>query len=90
MASLQAFHLEVPCSLAGRGGILAEGEVGGTVEAACAANAEFAFFFGVEIQQDITLEQARLEAVGTGHPGLFVIGDQGLYRTVLQGFVLEY
>ena len=59
------------------------------VDAAGAADIEFAFGFGVEVEEELTLEFACLEAKGASHASFLVGGDKSLERAVFDGFGLE-
>ena len=43
---------------------------------ASAADEELTFVLAVEVDEDLTGEEARLEGEGTGHTGLFVDGEE--------------
>ena len=49
---------------------------------ASAADEELTFVLAVEVDEDLTGEEARLEGEGTGHTGLFVDGEEGFDRPV--------
>ena len=59
------------------------------VNAAGAADVEFAFGLGVEVEQDVAFEDAGLEGLGTDHPGFLVNGEEGFDGAVLEGLGLQ-
>ena len=59
------------------------------VKAAGAAHVEFALGLGVEVEQDVALEQAAFQAESSGHAGFLVGGDQDFHRAVFQGAGFE-
>lgn len=70
----------------GLGGV---GDAHGGVDAAGAADIEFALGFGVEVEEEVAFEFAFLEAEGAGHAGFFVGGDEGFDGAVLDGLAFE-
>ena len=76
-------HLESRVAFRHGGFFVFERDVG--VEAAGATHIEFAFRLGVEVEQDVSLEDAGLQGLGTDHAGLFIDSEQRFERTVLQG-----
>ena len=61
-----------------------DGPRAGRVLAAGAADVERALLLGVEVEQRSALEEARLESVAPGQPGLLVDREQELERAVLE------
>ena len=77
--------------LAGSGhrlGLVVEGDVG--VQTAGAADVELALGLGVEVEQDVPLEQVLLQPEGAVHAGLLRGGEERLDGTVAQRVVLEH
>ena len=66
-------HLESLVALRHGGFLVFEGDVG--VETAGAAHVELAFRLGVEVEQDLALEDTGLEGLGTDHPSLLIHGE---------------
>ena len=60
------------------------------IEASGAAHVEFAFGFGVEVQQYLALEQSGFQTECTVHSGLLGGGEEGFDVAVGQRFVLKY
>ena len=89
MAALQAAYLEAEGFHARGRLIFIVIETGRYVQAAGATYAQLPFLFRVQVQEDVALEDAGLEAVGARHAGFLVIGDQHLQRAVLHGRVFQ-
>ena len=70
-------------------GDFAQLPVGLGVETAGAAHAELALVLGVEIDEDVALQDAGTELVRAGHAGLLVVGHEDLDGTVRDAFILE-
>ena len=60
------------------------GDFDGGVQAAGAADVEFALRLGVHVQENVALQLSGLQVGGSGHAGLLVHGDEGLKRSVHQ------
>ena len=59
------------------------------IQAAGATHTEFAFVLGIEVDENIAFEYARLQTVGAGHAGLFVTGNQDLHGPMLHTLVFQ-
>ena len=59
------------------------------IQAAGATHTEFAFVLGIEVDENIAFEHARLQTVGAGHAGLFVTGNQDLHGPMLHTLVFQ-
>ena len=82
MTALQALHADAEglVALGSLHGLV--GEVADTVQSAGAADAELALVLGVEVQEDVALEEAGTEFFGSGHAGFFVVGDEHFHGAV--------
>ena len=69
--------------------VLAEFEAGLDIQAAGAAYAQFAFFLGVQVEEDVSLQQAGSQGIGSVHAGFFRVGGQKLQGTVLDGGIFR-
>ena len=50
---------------------------------------QFAFFFRIQIQQDVSFDGSGFQAESAIHAGFFVRSNQGYQRTMLQGLVFH-
>ena len=66
-----------------------EFDVESSVKPAGAAHIEFAFGFGIEVEQDVALKQPAFQSESAGHAGFLVGGNQGFHRAVFQGGGLQ-
>ena len=90
MSSGKSLHRELPALPSFRSGHCVIFEIRGSVQSACASNIELTLGLRIEIQENVTLENSRLEAFCSCHSGLLIVCHEHLYRTVLQGIVLQY
>ena len=65
-------------------------EIGDGVQAAGATDAELLLVFGVEVEEDVAVQDAGLEGVRAAHAGLLVISDEDLDGAVLDALVLGH
>ena len=89
MTALEALDGDFKAFAAFRSSILPVFEGGRYIQAAGAAHAELALFLGVQIDEDIALENAGLEAVGAGHAGFLVIGYKYFHGAMLYALVFQ-
>ena len=88
MAAGQALDVDLVAHVARRDGQGLVLEVRLGVQAAGAADAEFVLVLGVEVEEDVALQEARLEGLGAGHARLLVVGHEDLDGAVLDALVL--
>lgn len=87
MAAFKAAHaqlvaLAVKCFVLQRQGVIA-------IDRTSAANAQFAFFFVIEVEQDVALQPARLHGQRAFQADFFAGGKEAFERRVAQFFVGE-
>ena len=66
-----------------------EAELSVGIQAAGAAHIQFSLCLGIHVDEDITFKYAALESLGSGHAGLLVDSEEGLYRSVRDVLGLE-
>ena len=87
VSAFQSFHLNLAAEVSGRDIGFLILELGYGVHAAGTADEEFAFVFGVEVQQDVAVHESFFQRKGSGQSRFFVDGEQAFQRTVLNGVV---
>ncbi|CCJ85488.1 hypothetical protein BN133_1865 [Cronobacter dublinensis 582] len=60
------------------------------IDAAGATHVDFAFFFGIGVDQNIRLQPARLQTERAVHPGFFGHGQQHFQRAVLNSIIRQH
>ena len=91
VTALEPLDADLRSGITARGrrlGLVAEGHIG--VEPSGAAHVEFALLLGIEVQQDVAVQQPLFQTVRTVHAGLLGGREQGLQRPVLQRPVLQH
>ena len=89
VTALQALHGEFEALVAGGSVVFIVFEAGRYIQAAGATHAQLAFFLGVQVEEDVALEDTGLQAVGARHAGFLIVGDKHLQRAVLHGRVFQ-
>ena len=83
MSALAALHCKAVAGVAFRLLATLVGAAHRGVKTSGAAHIELALALGVEIDEYVSLQYARFEGLCSGHSGLFVVGHQYLYWSVL-------
>ena len=89
MAALEALDGELEALAAGRGVVFTVIESSRYIQAAGASYAQLALFLGVQVEEDVSLEDAGLQGIGAVHAGFFGIGGEHLDGTVLDGRIFD-
>ena len=84
VSAAQSFQRQLACYEAFSGCFFLILKRSGEVDTAGATDVQFAFFLGVEVQQDVALQGSGFQPESTYHARFLVFGDEHFQRSVLQ------
>lgn len=90
MTAFQPFERQFERLKTGRDSFAGERQRGDKIDAAGATHIDFAFFFGIGINEDIGLQPACLQTKRAVHTGFFGHGQQHFQRAVYDAVVRQY
>ena len=90
VAALQPFQRQLEGLEACRDRFAGQRQRGDKVDTARATHVDFAFLFGIGIDQDIRLQPVRLQTKGAIHTGFFGHGQQYFQRAMLNAIVCQH